>query len=76
MEDGQSPAYLRGFVHGMHFLLLALHGRLTAKPLTREEVEVVLAEYYRMVDDYRETFEAPAATAVALRYEDDQPKAG
>jgi hypothetical protein len=78
MEDGTSPAYLRGFVHGMHFLLLALHGRLTGKPvLTREEVEVVLAEYYRMVEDYREAFEAPAATAVALRYEDDAPpKAG
>jgi hypothetical protein len=73
MEDQQGPVYLRGFVHGMHFLLLALHGRLTSRPLDRAEIEGILEEYYRMVEDYRDRFEAPAATQVALRYEDDKP---
>lgn len=57
----------------MHFLLLALDGRLTHRDLGREEVRQVLDEYYALVEDYRERFEAPAATAVALRYEDEAP---
>jgi hypothetical protein len=71
--DGERPEYLRGFVHGMHFLLLALQGRLTAGPMRPEEVRRVFEEYYQLVEDYRDTFEAPAATAVALRYEDESP---
>jgi hypothetical protein len=68
--DGERTEYLRGFVHGMHFLLLALDGRLRSGHLTREDVEALLEEYYLLVEDYRERFEAPAATAVALQYED------
>jgi hypothetical protein len=64
---------MRGFVHGMHFLLLALNGRLTMAPLKREEIQKVLAEYFQMVEDYRDTLEAPEATKIALRYEDDLP---
>lgn len=73
MEDQQGPVYLRGFVHGMHFLLLALHGRVATRPMKPEEIQAVLEEYYRMVEDYRDTLEAPAATSIALRYEDDKP---
>lgn len=69
--DGSRTEYLRGFVHGMHFLLLALHGRLTSGSLSRREVAGVLEEYHRLVEEFRDRFEAPAATAVALRYEDD-----
>lgn len=65
--------YLRGFVHGMHFLLLALHGRLTAQPLAPAQIQALLEEYYRLVEDYRDAFEAPEATRVALRFEDDAP---
>jgi len=71
--NGERTEYLRGFVHGMHFLLLALDGRLRSGQLSRSEVAALLEEYYRLVEDYRERFEAPAATAIALRYEDDAP---
>jgi hypothetical protein len=65
--------YLRGFVHGMHFLLLALQGRLTGGAMTPAQVQAVFEEYHRVVEDYRDTFEAPEATQVALRFEDDAP---
>lgn len=68
--DLEHTAYLRGFVHGLHFLLLALDGRLTARPLAREEVRSVLDEYYRVVEHYRDVAEAPEAARVALEVED------
>lgn len=71
--EGERTEYLRGFVHGMHFLLLALQGRLMAGTMTREEVGQLFDEYFALVEDYRDRFEAPAATGVALRYEDDAP---
>lgn len=71
--DGERTEYLRGFVHGMHFLLLAFDGRLMAPDLTREQVRHMLDEYYQLVEDYRDRFEAPAATAVALTFEDERP---
>jgi len=70
MEE-ERTTYLRGFVHGMHFLLLALEGRLTTKPLPPAEVRALLDEYHRVVEDYRDVFEAPEATRVALRFEDE-----
>ena len=73
--DGNDANYLRGFVHGMHFLLLALDGRVMAEPLTKEGLRALLDEYYLLVEDYRDRFEAPEATRVALRYEDDAPVA-
>lgn len=71
--EAERTEYLRGFVHGMHFLLLALQGRLMSGTLTRDEVAKLFEEYYALVEDYRDRFEAPAATSVALRYEDDAP---
>lgn len=69
MDVGQVP-YQRGFVHGMHFLLLALEGRLSSGKLSAEEVRAAFEEYYLIVEDFRDRFEAPAATKVALSYED------
>lgn len=78
----ESGDYLRGFVHGMHFVLLALEGRLTSGTLTREQAEKVFAEYHAMVADYRASADAaagkpqpaPRAGALAL-FGDEAPSA-
>jgi hypothetical protein len=66
----ESAEYLRGFVHGMHFILLALDGRLTHKQLTPADVRRVLAEYYAMVADQRAGL---LAAAPAQLFGDEAP---
>ncbi|MCA1814589.1 MAG: hypothetical protein LC624_11700 [Halobacteriales archaeon] len=63
----------------MHFVLLALEGRITAQDATREDVRRALAEYHGMVSEYRAMLDpqpagAPPVHARAL-YGDEAPRA-
>jgi hypothetical protein len=73
---GENEDYLRGFVHGMHFVLLALEGRLTARDATREDVRQALDEYQAMVGEYRAMLEpAPALPTQRVLFGDEAPRA-
>ena len=46
MQHSGETAYRRGFVHGMHYLLVALEGRLL-RCETPAEMEAALVDYYQ-----------------------------
>ena len=50
--EGENVEYLRGFTHGMHFLLQALEGRMTGCA-DAWDVSQALDEYRALVEQYR-----------------------